>query len=170
MSELEIERKFLVKLPLNAEAEKALLDYPPNNITQTYLIPKRSGDVERVRSSSIKCLEATFNHFTHTKKTYVSSGTNEETEMDVDVKNYKRYIDKFADPDKNAVVKVRHFVEWKGKLFELDIFEGAHQGLAVLEIELKDINEDVELPPFLEIIREVTDEKEFTNVNLAHKK
>jgi CYTH domain-containing protein len=169
-TKLEIERKFLVKLPLSEEAEKALLDYPPNNITQVYLIGKHAGDVERVRSSSIKCLGATFSHFTHTRKTFISSGTNEETEIDVDEKRYKREVAKHSDPEKNSIVKVRHFVEWKGRLFELDIFEGAHKGLAVLEIELKDINEDVELPPFLEIIREVTDEKEFSNFNLASKK
>ncbi len=170
MIKLEIERKFLVKLPLNEEAEKALLDYPPNNISQTYLIGKHEGDVERVRSSSIQCLGAVFNHYTHTRKTYVSSGTNEETEIDIDLKRYAREIAKHSDPEKSVIVKVRHFVEWKDLLFELDIFEGAHKGLAVLEIELKDINQEIELPPFLEIIREVTNEKEFSNFNLASKK
>ena len=169
-TKLEIERKFLVKLPLSQEAEKVLLDFPPNNITQTYLIPKRDGDVERVRSSSIKCLGATFDHFTHTRKSYISPGTNKETEINLDKKRYNREILKHSDPEKNVIVKVRHFVEWKGLLFELDIFEGAHKGLAVLEIELKDINQHIELPPFLEVIREVTDEEEFSNFNLASKK
>jgi CYTH domain-containing protein len=42
--------------------------------------------------------------------------------------------------------------------------------LAILELELKDKNQKIELPPFLDIIKEVTEDKSFNNFSLADKK
>ena len=42
--------------------------------------------------------------------------------------------------------------------------------MAILEIELEDINDKVELPSFLKVIKEVTEDKRFSNFNLANKK
>ena len=50
------------------------------------------------------------------------------------------------------------------------MFKGHLKGLAILEIELDDKDDTVELPPFLPVIKEVTDDKKFTNFSLADKK
>lgn len=50
--------------------------------------------------------------------------------------------------------------------WEIDVFAGVHEGLVLMEIE----NPPVELPPFpdwVEVVREVTHDARFENVNLA---
>ena len=166
----EIERKFLVELPLSADARAQLKEFPPAQIIQVYMVPEVNGTVERVRMSSIKLMDATFTHYYHTVKRHVSAGINDETEIDLNKKQYDCYLKHRVYNNRVPVIKDRHLIDWKGKTFELDIFHGANEGLAVLEIELEDIEETFELPPFINIVREVTEEKEFSNFNLAFKK
>ena len=63
-----------------------------------------------------------------------------------------------------VVEKVRHRIgRW-----ELDRFQGALEGLALLEIELEREDEAVPPPPAgIEIVREVTDDNNFTSSALA---
>ena len=111
---------------------------------------------------------ASFAHFTHTTKKFVSAGINEEVEVLLNKDKYDASISR-ADLTKESIDKVRYFIPWADKLFELDIFGGSHEGLAILEIELTSMDEPFELPPFLEVIREVTAEKEYSNNQLADK-
>lgn len=168
-TKLEIERRFLVSLPLSEDAWKQINLFPKVEISQTYIIASRQHFVERVRKTSIKMLDATFNHYYHTRKSYVSSGVSEETEIDINEKRYNRYISKFTDLDRTPIIKDRYLIDWKGKTFELDIFHDKNDGLAILEIELEDLDEEFELPPFLVIEKEITDNKEYSNFNLANK-
>ncbi len=52
-------------------------------------------------------------------------------------------------------------------MFELDLFEKELEGLAVLEIELDSMDDEVELPPFLNIAREVTHDEKYRNSKMA---
>jgi CYTH domain-containing protein len=65
---------------------------------------------------------------------------------------------------RRVIEKVRHRIgPW-----ELDRFEGALEGLVLLEIELEDEDDPVPGPPDgVTVIREVTDDKRFTNSVLA---
>jgi adenylate cyclase len=47
---------------------------------------------------------------------------------------------------KPIIEKTRYFVPYKGKTWEVDVFEGDNDGLVVAEIELNDENESFELP------------------------
>jgi len=111
---------------------------------------------------------ASFSHFTHTEKRFISSGVNEETEDALNQQAYDECMHR-VDITKQPIDKTRYFIPWGHKTFELDIFHGVHEGIAVLEIELESMDEKFELPPFLEVIREVTAEKEFANSQLAEK-
>ncbi len=170
-SGLEKERKFLIKLPLSEEAKSIIIDKAdaPASIVQTYLEVK-PGYSERVRMVSVemwgKQMPA---HYSHTIKTFVSAGVNQETEGPISQKQYADFLMR-ADDSLDDISKTRYFVTWAGKLFELDLFHEQHEGLAILEVELNDMDEEVELPPFLEVIREVTSEKEYSNASLAAKK
>ncbi|PIE00399.1 MAG: adenylate cyclase [Thiothrix nivea] len=44
------------------------------------------------------------------------------------------------------IEKVRHFVEYGGKIWEIDEFGGDNAGLVVAEVELEAVGEDFELP------------------------
>jgi CYTH domain-containing protein len=94
---------------------------------------------------------------------------HEETESEITEKEYNQAL-KRANPDKCAVEKTRFVFKWHDQVFELDLFKGHLKGLAILEIELKDKDDTVELPPFLKVIKEVTKDKKFTNFSLADKK
>lgn len=65
---------------------------------------------------------------------------------------------------KRVIQKVRHVLgPW-----ELDRFEGPLEGLALLEIELEHEDDPIPGPPKgVRIVREVTDDKRFTNGSLA---
>lgn len=64
-----------------------------------------------------------------------------------------------------AVDKTRHFVEYGGVLFEIDVFHGDNAGLVVAELELDSADAPVPRPDWLG--REVTDQKRYYNVSLA---
>ena len=64
-----------------------------------------------------------------------------------------------------AIEKWRHFVPHAGHVWDIDVFEGANQGLVVAEIELDDVAESFEKPPW--IGAEVSDDPRYYNVCLV---
>jgi adenylate cyclase len=64
-----------------------------------------------------------------------------------------------------VIEKRRHIVRVGGAQWEIDVFEGAHAGLVIAEIELPDKDATFERPPWLG--KEVTGEARYYNVNLA---
>ena len=64
-----------------------------------------------------------------------------------------------------VIDKIRYIVEYEGFIWEIDEFKGAHEGLVVAEIELKDENETFPIPPF--IGEEVTGNVAYYNSTLA---
>ena len=64
-----------------------------------------------------------------------------------------------------VIEKTRYYLHYGNFLWEVDVFEGRHQGLIVAEIELE--SEDVEfpLPPFAG--KEVTNDFRYSNFSLS---
>ncbi len=170
-TKLEIERKFIVKFPKSwsdlAELFDGIIDV--KRISQTYLIPEKGEPAARVR----KTVEG-FSGDTDTvyhinqKEPTGDAGVHKEKEQEISKADYNRALKK-ANPSKCAVEKIRFVFNWHDQVFELDLFKGHLKGLAILEIELKDKKQKVELPPFLKMVKEVTDDKKFTNFALADK-
>lgn len=170
-TKLEIERKFLVKFPTSwsalSEIFEDLMDV--KRISQTYLKAEGDEPSARVRKT-VEGLTGDTNTVYHfNQKKPVDSGVHEETEHEITQSQYQKYLNK-ANPDKVAVEKTRFVFKYNDQVFELDVFKGPLKGLAILEIELEDKNDTVELPPFLKMTKEVTDDKRFTNFSLADKK
>lgn len=65
----------------------------------------------------------------------------------------------------NVIEKTRHHVRHKGRLFEVDVFEGALSGLTLAELETAEDVPSSELPPWLG--REVTEDGGYYNASLA---
>jgi adenylate cyclase len=167
---LEIERKFLVNFPKSWSALSEIFDdlVDVKRITQTYLKPKGDEPSCRVRKTveGLTGDTATVYHFNQKKP--VETGTHEETEREINEKKYNEYL-KDPYPGKGSVEKTRFVFKYNDQLFELDVFKGALKGLAIMEIELEDKNDTVELPPFLEVVKEVTEDKSYNNFTLANK-
>ena len=64
-----------------------------------------------------------------------------------------------------TVDKTRHEVRWDGRLWEVDVFHGRHEGLVIAELELAAEDEAVALPVWTGA--EVTEDAAFYNAALA---
>ena len=64
------------------------------------------------------------------------------------------------------MVKRRFRIPYEGQLLEVDVYR-FWSDRATLEIELKDEGQQVKLPEWLDVIREVTGEDAYKNLNLS---
>lgn len=170
-TKLESERKFLVKFPTSWGSLSEMFDdlIDVKRITQTYLKPEGDDPSARVRKTIEGLTGDTDTIYHFNQKEFVEHGVNKEKEHEITKAQYEKSLKK-CHPDKVEVAKTRFVFKFNDQVFELDVFKGPLKGLAILEIELKDINDTVELPPFLKVIKEVTKDKRFNNFSLADKK
>jgi CYTH domain-containing protein len=170
-TKLEKEKKFVVKLPTSWAALAELFDgiVDVKRINQTYLVPEHGEQAARVRKTVEGLSGDTNTVYHYNQKTPVETGVHEEKEHEISQKEYEKSLKK-SNPDKCAVEKTRFVFKWHDQVFELDLFKGHLKGLAILEIELDDMHDLVELPPFLKVVKEVTKDKRFSNFALADKR
>lgn len=153
---VERERKFLVSYPADLNGFKnEVID-----IEQTYLLSDTG--VARVRKRG----QHGSYTYTHTIKHYVESGTNIEKERMISSREYLSLLTS-ADPSRKRVVKQRTCFLWKNQYFELDLFQAPIPGLCILEAEIDSNDAKIDLPTFLTIHREVTDDKRYSNSEIA---
>lgn len=163
----EIERKFLVKQFPLSDIDKHAGRYQDVRIVQTYLQDNDPlVDERRLRKRSIGNAAVYF----ETLKRLVSRGVREETERLLTKEQYFELVH-FADPKYNTLEKRRCCFIYKGQYFELDRFDewGLLKGDWLLEIELTELSDTIDLPPWIPVIREVTGEQAFSNRELARK-
>ena len=67
-----------------------------------------------------------------------------------------------------VIEKTRYEVTYKGVLFEVDEFEGAHSGLVLVEVELNSTKDIFEIPKWVD--KEVTGDKKYYNSYLSNSK
>jgi len=165
---LESERKYLIKFPTSWSVLAELLDCVVDikRISQSYLKAEDGEQAARVRKTVEGLSGDTDTVYHYNQKSPVETGVHKELEHEISEKKYNEYLKK-ANPSKQAVEKTRFVFEWHDQTFELDLFKGHLKGLAIMEIELDDIDDTVELPPFLKVVKEVTKDKRFTNFSLA---
>ena len=152
----EIERKYLVAMP-----DRKLLDsFERSDIVQIYLKGEK-GTTERVRkrTGSAGCV------YTHTIKRKVSNIRRMEDEQEIDVSRYEQLLER-ADPGHRVVEKSRYCFRYAGQLWELDVYP-FWSDKAIMEIELTDEAQKVDLPPFIKVIREVSDDRRYTNAAIS---
>lgn len=171
MKQLEIERRFLVKLPNSWSELSDLFDNIVNiqRIIQFYLKSEKDEPSARVRKTIEGLAGDTEVNYTYNIKHKTSKkAVHKEEEKEISEKEYNAYV-KQCHPDKKEVEKTRFIFNYKDQIFELDIFKGRLEGLAILELELEDKDDKIKLPPFLHIVKEVTNEDKYSNYNLADK-
>ncbi len=158
-SQYEIERKYLVEYP-----EKAVLESAEGvrvkRIEQTYL-QAAEGETRRVR----KMTENGATRYVETRKYRVSDLRATEEEKELTAQEYAALL-ALADPALHPICKTRYAIPYAGHTVEVDLYD-FWQDRATAEVELSCEEEAVELPPFLRVIREVSGDKRYKNVNLA---
>lgn len=154
----EIERKFLIRYPDTAYLSEHG-EY--TEIIQTYLVKNEKKMSERVRKRGRDGCYS----YTHTCKTHITDMRRIEIENEISEREYDELL-KRADPERNVICKIRWCLDYKGQMFEIDLFPFWNDR-AYMEIELTDESDKVEFPPFVEIIKEVTGDRRYTNASLA---
>lgn len=154
----EIERKFLIKYP-EAQLLESIQDV--SEITQTYLLSTGDGFSRRVRKRG---REGEYVYY-YTQKKHVNNIRRIELESVISEEEYLRLLAS-ADPDRNVILKTRYCLNYKGQHFEIDVFP-FWSDRAVIELELEDEGQEIFFPESIKIIKEVTDDKRYTNASLA---
>ena len=155
----EIERKFLVKAGFDPGSLPVV--HRTFQIAQTYL-KTDDGSAARVRERRGQGAAV----YSHTVKRTLEAGVREEHEHQISGREYVEYLTE-RDPGKRTVRKERRCFLWAGQYFELDTFIEPRAGLTLLEIELDDVEDEVNLPPFIEIVGDVTRDESYTNFSMA---
>ncbi len=154
----EIERRYLIRYPnlqmLDSVGEKT-------EIIQTYLLPDDVWSTNRVRKRGRDGEYV----YTHTRKRRISSITRIEEERVISESEYLSLL-ALKDPERNEICKRRYCCEYKEKMFEIDVFS-FWDDRAILEVELCSENEYFELPSYIEVIREISTDGQYTNASLA---
>ena len=156
---LEIERKFLIRLP--DAARLARESVRRIEITQIYLRTDSPGHSRRLRHSRWEGGEARY----YTEKLRRTDRTRVEREREVTREEWDALI-KARDEQRRVIEKVRWCVPAGGHTLEIDLFP-FWDDRAFCEIELASENEPFVLPDWIEVVREVTDDPRYTNSALA---
>lgn len=165
---LEIERKYLLNAPNLLEIFHNL-ELPPVciSIAQSYLHEGKNGAIRRIRQRQQDASSVYY----YEEKKLLRPGVRIETGNVISSAEYMATLRNEADTRFNAIVKNRFCFIWRAQYFELDVFQEPkqHKGLILMEIELTRENDHVNLPPFFDIVADVTTDERFTNYALARK-
>ena len=156
----EIERKYLIAYPDIAQLA-ATPGCVVKHITQTYLLAPK-GEARRVRR--VESGEGNIQYI-ETVKRPVSGMRAVEEERPLPREEYEALLLQ-ADPERRPIVKTRYCLPHGKHTVEVDVYD-FWQDRATAEIELQDEGEAVTLPPCLTLIREISDDPRYKNVNLA---
>ena len=160
----EIERKYLIIRP----TEEVLLNLPQcdrTEIEQIYLKRFNPSITRRIRKRG--SMDKGFKYY-YTEKVPVSFGEKIEVEKEITADEYNKLKNEI-DSKTSPIYKERYCFNYLDQLFELDVYEFSND-LATLEIELNDINNNVNLPNFINILKDVTGDNRYSNAALSHTK
>jgi CYTH domain-containing protein len=158
---IEIEDKFLLR---SFSADHLPVPHEKVFITQTYLLALHKKETERVR----KRVWRDGVSYIHTIKEPNRGGGRIERERFISHYEYCTLLGR-ADPRRRAIEKIRHCFLWAAQYFEVDVFTNLSRPLILCEREKTTICEETILPPFLNVERNVTNEREFSNSSIALK-
>ena len=147
---IEIERRFLIK---SNDWEK-LINHK-SDIIQGYLSQYSESWVVRVRSED--------NLFKLTLKKHITKSKNFEFEYEIPTREGEKIMSEINNP----IIKERFYLRFREKEWIIDRFKGKNFPLEIAEVELKTIDETINLPNFLST--EITGLKRFSNFELFNK-
>ena len=152
---IEQERKYIVRVIDD------IPDYTESEITQTYLLSE-PGTEMRVRKRG---WQGSYVYFQTIKKT-VSSDKQIETERRITAQQYVDLL-QIADPNRNPIRKMRKCFVWKNRYFEIDTYIEPKLGMQILELEGVRKGDEVEFPPFIQVVEDITGNEKYYNYQLS---
>ncbi|MCQ2540568.1 MAG: AAA family ATPase [Acetatifactor sp.] len=155
----EIERKFLIEYPELAYLESRS-DCQKVEIIQTYL---NAGPDEEARVRQ-RGADGSYIYFKTIKKKITETSRIEIEERLSQAEYLKNLMN--ADTNLHQIRKNRYCLTYEGQYFEIDIYP-FWTDKAIVEIELLSEEEEIKMPEFLHVIKEVTDDVNYKNSSLA---
>ena len=156
---VEIERKYIIRMP-DLEIIGGQKDYTVSEITQTYLTSD-PGVTRRVRK---RCF-ADVTKYYETRKTRIDRMSSIEEEGEISAIEYEGLLSLIKEGTR-PILKKRHTFVYKQQIFEIDVYP-EWQKSAIMETELPSREADPEIPEFIEILREVTGDKSYSNASMS---
>jgi CYTH domain-containing protein len=159
---LEIENKYLVRRPnLNQLVKEC--GAVPIAIEQIYI------DKEKKRARIRKRGQGKSFIYYCTVKQNIGRGVAAEYEDRISRMMYDYLLKNHRDLSRDIIRKTRYCFLWENQYFELDVFATPTSAskLTLMEIELEEVNQNVVLPPFIDIIKDVTGNSRYANSSIA---
>lgn len=153
---IEIERKFLIKRPTEEQLKEH--ECVKSQIVQTYLTKTCDNIERRVRQRGI---DGDFSYF-YTEKKIMTETSREEVERRITKDEYLQFLTEGIA----TVRKDRYCFFYENQYFELDIYP-MWEDEAILEIELTKEGQEITLPDWVTVIKEVTGDERYTNASIA---
>ncbi len=159
----EIERKYLIERP-DLELLRGMPNCQEVEILQTYLRGGDENDEVRVRQRGVNGNYV----FTKTTKRWTSDPTKRvEIEKRISRDEYiKSLMD--ALPGANSIRKTRFCVMQRetGQYLEIDVYPTSDK-YAILEVEFSSEEDELVVPDFIKVIKEVTGDEAYYNSSIA---
>ena len=149
----EIRRRFLVDYP-DIDMLEALADCHREEIEQIYLHSAEDEEI-RIRRSEREDGEM----FYLTRKKTDGIRVRLEAEGRLSEREYRQFLAN-ADPARKPIHKIRYGLSWEKQFFEIDLYP-FWEDRAVVEVYLRYENEQIRIPEFLHVQREVTGDKNY---------
>ena len=157
---IEIEKKYIIKMP-NISILKVQTGYTESSILQIYL-PCAEGETRRIRKR-VRAGEATY---TETRKIRIDKMSSNEIEREITESEFSLLSQNILESTR-PIEKTRYTFIYKEQLFEIDVYpEWKHT--AIMETELDSRERTVDFPQFLEIVKDVTGDKSYSNRGMSH--
>lgn len=158
---LEIERKYLLK-EFNLQKVRDRVQVVEANIRQSYIQHPTDG---RARIRERRATDGSAIYYYTVKTSSNSSLVRYERERRISATEYVN-LEQLIEPGTRTIEKIRYCFVWNSQYFELDVFQ-TPKDLVYLEVELTEENDQVDLPPFLKVEKEVSNDPSYSNHSLA---
>ena len=156
--EVKCQKKYYVDLE-NTEISYLKSISKVANIEQSYL--QSDENVEKILRKITMNGFTTYNYTIH--KTNSDGKVVKISDKSISRKMYEELLE-FQDNNKETIIKERFYFPYKDKYFTLDIIDD----YGILEVNITD-EKEIDLPPFINVIEDVSTREEFLNRNLANK-
>lgn len=153
---VEIERKFLIKRPTFEQLKDH--ECVKSQIVQTYL---KRNDPEVERRVRQRGIDGEYSYY-YTEKKVKTKCSRDEVERKITKDEYLTFLTEGVA----TLRKDRYCFFYENLYFELDIYPD-WEDEAILEIELTEECQEIKIPDWITVIKEVTGDAKYTNANLA---
>ena len=157
---IETERKLVILMP-DREKMKKEDNYTESRIEQIYLYdPDITRRVRKREFSNGVC------EYTENTKRRISRMSCIENERRISAEEYSDLSLRIEDGAR-PLAKMRITFSFVGKTVEIDTYPEWGK-TAILEVELEREDENIALPEYITVVKEVTGEKAYSNHSMAH--